>query len=69
MASKNLITAGVMMVLFIYIMAAMVPSALTSIVNGCSSLWTSDVKTLWGIIPIFIVIALIFFIYSFVKDR
>ena len=65
--SKGMIEAGIGMVLFIYIVAAIVPGAMTSVVNGCSTAWSSSVQALWGLLPIFIVIALILLVYKWVK--
>ena len=65
----NLIEIGVGLVLFLYVMAALVPNALTQVVNGCSTAWGTSTQTLWGILPIFIVIAVVLLVYSFVKNR
>ena len=65
----NLIEVGVGLVLFVYVIAAIVPGAMTQVVNGCSTAWSSSVQALWGLLPIFIVIAIILLIYSFVKTR
>ena len=73
MQSNHLIEAGVGLVLFIYVVSAMVPSALTSIMNVNStsgySHWGSSILSLWGVMGIFVVITIVMLVYSFVKMR
>ena len=64
---KNMIEIGVGLVLALYVLATMLPGAITQVVAGCSSLWVTSTATLWGIIPIFIVIAAVLLIYRYVK--
>jgi hypothetical protein len=61
--------------LFLYVMGAMLPSAITSVVNASNSstpaytLWGSSILSLWGILSIFIVIAVVIMIFGFVKKQ
>ena len=66
----NLIEVGVGMVLFLYVAAAMLPSAITT--WGCGTYQgpgLASVSTLWGLGPIFFVIAIILLVYTFVNKR
>ena len=66
----NLIEVGVGLVLFLYVTAAMVPSAITT--WGCGSYQgpgIASVSSLWGLGPIFFVIAVVLLVYSFVSKR
>jgi hypothetical protein len=74
METSRLIEMGVGLVLFVYVISALVPNALSSIlaVNGSSSssyaFWGSSVMSLWGILGIFIIIAIVMMVYGFVKQ-
>ena len=76
-STANMIEAAVGLVLFVYVMAALIPGAMNSIVNvnatavGAqnNSLWGSAPVALWGILGIFIVIAVLFMIYAFAKKE
>ena len=66
--SKGMIEFGIGMVLFVYVMAATLPGAITSI--GCGTYQgpgLAAVASLWALIPIFIVIAAILLVYKYVK--
>ena len=71
MQSKQMIEAGIGLVLFIYVLAAIVPGAVTSVVAVNSTMgygfWGTSLLSLWGIIPIFIIIAILLMVYKFVK--
>ena len=73
METGHLIEAGVGLVLFVYVIAALVPNALTTImsVNSTSTygFWGSSMMSLWGILGIFIVISIVLMVYGFVKPR
>lgn len=71
----KLIGMAVTLVLFVYVVAALVPAAMNSIVNatatsaGVSGVWGSSIVSLWGILGIFIVVAIVLLIWGFVKGR
>ena len=66
----NLIEIGIGLTLFVYVMAAVLPGAITEV--GCGTYQgpgIAKVSSLWGLIPIFIVIAVILLLYTYVKGR
>lgn len=73
MQTKSLIEAGIAMVLAVYVAAALVPGAITSMVNvtnttaALTGVWGSSITSLWNIMPLMVVIALVLMIYKFVK--
>jgi hypothetical protein len=72
METSQLIEGAVGLVLAVYVIAAVGPGALSSImsVNGSTasySFWGSSVTSLWGILGIFAVIAIIMIVYKAVK--
>ena len=72
METGNIIEMGVGLVLFVYVVAAVAPGAINSIMVSNStnySFWGSSVLSLWGIMGIFSVVAIVLMIYGFVKGR
>lgn len=72
MANEKIIGTAVGLVLFVYVIAATVPAALTTITSVNStgySNWGSSILSLWGILGIFIVISIVLMIYSTVKKE
>ena len=68
----RLIEMGVGLFLFLYVVGAMVPAALTAAINGSttgsvSNVWGTSITSLWGILGIFIVVAVVLLVYSHVK--
>ena len=76
-STTTLIEAAVGLVLFVYVMAALIPGAVSTLVNINSSavgaqnnsLWGAAPVALWGIIGIFVIIAVLFMIYAFAKKE
>ena len=54
---------GIGLALFLIIVAAVVPTAFTQIVQGCSSAWDTPTKLLWGLIPVGGVVAILLYIF------
>ena len=73
MQSKFVIEAVIGLVLFVYVAAATLPGAISTVaaINASSSsgygFWGSSVNALWGLLPLFVVIALIIMVYKHVK--
>ena len=73
MVSKQVIEAIIGLVLFVYVLAALLPGAITTMqsINGSAaagySFWGSSVLALWSILGLFVVIAALLMIYKFVK--
>ena len=73
MKAGHMIEAGIALVLSIYVVAALIPNAITTAVNATNSstpaytLWGSSVLSLWNLIPLFVVIAIILLLYRYVK--
>ena len=73
MQSKNVIGAIIGLVLFIYVAVATLPGAISTVaaINASSSsgygFWGTSVTSLWGLIPLFVVIGLILMIYKHVN--
>ena len=70
--TARLIEAGVGMVLFVYVAAALIPGAMNAIVNVNSTTnpnWGTSNLALWGIVGIFVIIAVIFMVYAFAKKE
>ena len=54
---------GIGLALFLIIVAAVVPTAFTQIVRGCSTLWDTPTQLLWGLIPVGGVVAILLYIF------
>lgn len=73
MQAKHAIEAIIGLVLGIYVAAALLPNAISTTVNVSNSsmpaytLWGSSVVSLWNLLPLFIVIALILLVYKYIK--
>ena len=72
-SSKQMIEAGIALVLSVYVIAALIPNAITTAVNATNSstpaytLWGSSVLSLWNLIPLFVIIAIILLVYKHIK--
>lgn len=73
--STKLIGMAVTLVLFIYVVAALVPPAMNQVVNatgtaaGVSGVWGASIVSLWGILGIFIIVAIVLLIFGIVKKN
>lgn len=68
----SLIEIGIGLVLFVYLLGAVMPGAITSV--SCQSgygagLSASAVSSLYGLIPIFVIIAAVLIVYSHIKKN
>ena len=75
MQSTKVVGTIIGLVLALYVAAGLMPNAITAAVNATNSstpaytLWNSSVLSLWNLIPLFGMIALIMLVYKYVTTK
>ena len=71
---NKIVGAIIGLVLALYVAAGLMPQAITATVNATNSstpaytLWSSSVLSLWNLIPLFSMIAIVLLVYNFIRD-
>ena len=69
MEAKEIIASVIGACLGIYVMASLIPNAITTLVSANTTGWGTAEKTLWGVLPIMAVLGMVVLPVAVATDK